>query len=414
MSKCGRLAKIMKGKEFLFLIPLFSVTSAFFLNNQPKYDRTLEHARQERAMSFLDTPLFKKYLLPGFVFQSVVIAGGYGTGRELVEFFLNFGPLGGLLGMLITTLMWSVLLALTFEFSRLFRAYDYRAFFKKLLGRAWPIFEILYFLFMMIVLAVIGSAAGVLLRDNFGLPYMSGVLVMLAAIGLLTFLGSRSIEKFLSSWSIVLYIVYGIFFVVALIKFGPAIQKSLSEAEILPQWALGGFKYALYNMGIIPAVFFCLRHIERRKEAVSAGLIGGLIGILPAALFYISVLGHYPDVLPQEVPAVYVLRMTGIPALLILFQVVLFGTLIETGTGFIHAVNERIQSSLQEKGKALPRWLRPLVAVVLLLCGLGISTFGLISLIAKGYGTISWGFFAVYIIPLLTFGFFKIRSRGKS
>ena len=86
-------------------------------------------------MSFLNASSFKKYLLPGFVFQSVVIAGGYGTGRELVEFFLNYGPLGGLLGMLlVTTVIWSLILAVTFEFSRKFRAYDYRTFFKKLLG----------------------------------------------------------------------------------------------------------------------------------------------------------------------------------------------------------------------------------------------------------------------------------------
>ena len=39
------------------------------------------------------------YFLPGFLFQSVVIAGGYGTGRELVEFFLTQGPLGGLLAL---------------------------------------------------------------------------------------------------------------------------------------------------------------------------------------------------------------------------------------------------------------------------------------------------------------------------
>ena len=37
---------------------------------------------------------FQRYLLPGFVFQSGVIAGGYGTGRELVEFFLPYGPPG--------------------------------------------------------------------------------------------------------------------------------------------------------------------------------------------------------------------------------------------------------------------------------------------------------------------------------
>ena len=35
---------------------------------------------------------FRRYLLPGFVFEAAVIGGGYATGRELVEFFLPAGP----------------------------------------------------------------------------------------------------------------------------------------------------------------------------------------------------------------------------------------------------------------------------------------------------------------------------------
>ncbi|MFB0564508.1 MAG: hypothetical protein ACETWK_02375 [Candidatus Aminicenantaceae bacterium] len=343
----------------------------------------------------------------------MVIAGGYGTGREIVEFFLNYGPIGGILGMLlITTVMWSVMLALTFEFSRMFHAYDYRTFFKNLLGRYWFLFEILYLILLLFVLAVIGSAAGILIRDNFGIPYMFGVIIMLSAIGFLTFKGSGLIEKFLSGWSLVLYIIYGTFLVVAFLKFGPQIQKNFSDFAILPRWALGGFKYALYNLGIIPAVLFCINHIETRKEAICAGLIGGLIGILPGLLFYIAVISHYPAVLPQEVPAVFVLKKAGSPILLITFQIVLFGTLIETGTGFIHAVNERIQSALQAKGKSFPRWLRPLVASVLLISGIGISTFGLINLIAKGYGSISWGFLVIFIIPLMTLGLYKIIKKN--
>lgn len=363
-------------------------------------------------MFFLNTSFFKKYLLPGFIFQSVVIAGGYGTGREIVEYFLNYGPLGGLLGMFaITTLMWSVILAVSFEFSRIFHAYDYRTFFKNLLGRFWFLFEINYFYNLLLVLAVIGSAAGALLRDNLGIPYIVGVMIILAAIGFLTFEGSGLIEKFLSGWSIVLYLIYGVILIVAFVKFGPQIQKSLASAVIQPRWALGGFKYALYNMGVIPAVLFCLKHIETRREALCAGLSGGLIGILPGFLFYIAVIGHYPLVLPEEVPAFYILQKIGSPLLLIAFLVVLFGTLIETGTGFIHAVNERLQSDLQARGKEFPRWLRPLVALVLLMCGLGISTFGLITLIAKGYGSLSWCVFAVFIIPLMTIGLYKIVKK---
>ncbi len=36
---------------------------------------------------------FQRFLLPGFVFQSVIISGGHSTGRELVEFFMGAGPI---------------------------------------------------------------------------------------------------------------------------------------------------------------------------------------------------------------------------------------------------------------------------------------------------------------------------------
>lgn len=367
-----------------------------------------------QQMIFLRSTFFKKYLLPGFVFQSVIIAGGYGTGRELVEYFLNYGPLGGLLGMfLISMLMWSVIMAVTFEFARKFKAYDYRTFFMRLLGRFWFLFEVLYIIYLFIVLAVIGSAAGVILRDNFGLPYLLGVMIMLAGVGFLTFKGSRLIENFLSLWSMVLYFIYIIFFVVALTKFGPAIQQNLASGTVLPGWAVSAFKYAFYNLATIAAVLFCLNHIETRREAVVAGLLCGPIGILPAFLFFTAVLGHYPEVLPVEIPAVYVLQRAGLPALLGLFQVMLFGTLIETGTGMIHSVNERIHATLQARGKELPRQYRPLVASAFLLVALGISTYGLITLIAKGYGTASWGFLVVYILPLMTLGLYKIVRAGR-
>ena len=107
------------------------------------------------------------------------------------------------------------------------------------------------------------------------------------------------------------------------------------------------------------------------------------------------------------------LQKIGFPAFLIIFQVVLFGTLIETGTGLIHAVNERLQSTLKSKGKELLQWQRPVIATILLCIALGLSTFGLIALISKGYGTISWGFMVVYIVPMATIGLYRIiKSNG--
>lgn len=362
-------------------------------------------------MNFLNSPFFKKYLLPGFVFQSVIIAGGYGTGREIVEYFLNYGPLGGLFGMVVTTLVWSVVLAIVFEFARYFHAFDYRTFCRKLLGPFWLVFEIIYLFFILIVLAVVGSAAGLILRDNFSLPYLLGVSIMFITVVFFTFRGSQIIEKFFSVWSILLYFVYAVFLIVALFKFGTNIQTKLWLNIILPNWAVSGFRYALYNLGLVAGILFCLNHVTKRKEAIWAGLIGGVIGILPAFLFYIATIGFYPEILSKELPSIFLLQEMGVSVLLFGFQIVLFGTLIETGTALIHSVNERIQTMLERKGKVLPQWQRPLIAVVFLIIALAISTFGLINLIAKGYGAASLAFLFVFILPLIFFGIYKIVKK---
>src|SRR5579862_9526656 len=89
---------------------------------------------------------FQRWILPGLAFKAVVIGGGYATGRELAEFFLPSGPLGGLIAIAVATLVWSLVCALTFRYSYVYQLLDYRAFFGKLLGRGWIVFETIYFL----------------------------------------------------------------------------------------------------------------------------------------------------------------------------------------------------------------------------------------------------------------------------
>src|SRR3984957_16393000 len=108
----------------------------------------------------LKSSWFQRIVLPGLAFKAVVIGGGYATGRELVEFFLPSGPRGGLAGMVLAMLIWSVVCATTFRLARLWRSLDYRAFFDRLLGKFWPLFDIAYLVCTVLVLSVFGAAAG--------------------------------------------------------------------------------------------------------------------------------------------------------------------------------------------------------------------------------------------------------------
>ena len=365
-------------------------------------------------MNFVNSNTFKKYFVPGIIFQSVVIAGGYGTGRELVEFFLNFGTLGGFIAMIaISGVIWSAVCAATFEFARVFKAYDYRTFFTKLLGKGWWLYEACYMVLLLIVLAVIASSAGSILNELLGLNYYVGVVGMMIGVGALIFKGTDAIEKFLSYWSFLLYGIYILFLVITFTKFGSNISNSFATGTAESGWVLGGFKYAFYNLGIIPAVLFSVRHIETRKEAVGAGILAGIIGIIPGVLLYVAMMGFYPEILTVAVPTVHILNAINSPVLQFTFQLVLFGTLIETGTGFIYAVTERISSVYKEKESKMPTWIVPTLTLLLLAVGVFIAQFGLIGLIAKGYGTITWGFFIFYVIPILTLGIVKIRNNDK-
>jgi uncharacterized membrane protein YkvI len=357
----------------------------------------------------INSRLFKAIILPGLIFQSVVIAGGYATGRELVEFFLNRGPLEGLLGLATATIIWSVVLALSFELSRMTKSYDYKSFFQLLLGRGWFLFEIAYAMILVLVLSVIGTAAGAMFSVVTGLPPLSGTLLLVCAIGFLTFKGSETIEKVLAGWSIVLYLTYAAFLFWGFRKFGGDIIEHLTFNEQSSDWFVGGVKYAAYNLAVVPTILFCVNHIESRKEAFTAGILGGLLAIIPAILFYLVMVGFYPGILTSAVPVNDILGAMQMPLLLIIFNVVIFGTFIETGTALLHAVNERIANAYIKEGKILPGYVRPIVALVLLILSIFVGEkVGLINLIANGYGMLTYVFLAVFILPLFTIGVYKI------
>lgn len=356
------------------------------------------------------TSVFRRYFLPAFVFQSVVIGGAYGTGRELIEFFMAEGPLGGLLGIFVTMAVFSAVSMVTYELARLWHAFDYRHFFQGLLGPAWWLFEVCYVVLLLIVLAVVAAAAGSIVQATFGIDYWIGVGTVMVAVGALVFGGNSAIERFFSVWSFLLYALYVVFFAWCFRDFGGAIAANLGSEPAGRGWAWAGLSYAGYNLAVIPPVLATLRLHATRRETFTAGAITGPIAMIPAVLFHLAAVGQYPGIMEATVPANTLLELLGSRAFQVAFQVVLFGTLVETGSGLIHAFNERVAGLWTDRGDALPTWVRPLVAVALLGTGTVLSSFGLIDLIARGYGTLTLGFIAVYVIPVLTLGVWKLRA----
>lgn len=362
----------------------------------------------------LNGRFFRVYIVPGAVFQSVMIGGGYGTGREIVEFFTSYGMLGGLLGMGIAFACLAVVLALTFEFARRYQVYDYRNFFKRLLGPSWVAFELLIILLFLLVLAVLASAAGNILHDHLGISYTAGLAVLLAVVGLLAFFGRDLIARVLTYWSFFLYAVFLTFFVLVLSRDWAPISEALGHAEVLEGWWRSGFKYALYNIAAAPLLLYVARVFETRGEAMRSGVIAGAIAMLPAVVFQVAFFADYPDILQQPIPTYWMMNNLGMDFLLVVYTIMLFGTFIETGAGMLQGINERIDAWLEEKrGRGLGRAAHAAIAVSAIGVSALLSLLGITVLIARGYGTMAWGFLLVYVTPLLTFGVYRMFRPGR-
>jgi uncharacterized membrane protein YkvI len=358
---------------------------------------------------------FQRYLLPGLAFKAVVIGGGYATGRELAEFFLPSGPQGGLLAILLAMVIWSAVCAVTFCLACVAASWDYRTFFKNLLGPLWVLFEAAYVLFIILILAVFGAAAGAIGAAVLGWSPIAGTCCLIVSISLVAAYGNASVEQLFKWVSIFLYAIYGVFVVLSLFAFGDRILVNLSIPMPRDGWVSGGLTYAGYNVVGAVIILPVLRHLGNTREALAAGMLAGPLAMIPALLFFICMIAYYPEIGNEPLPSDFLLRRLNFPAFHFLFQLMIFLALLESGTGCVHAINERVARAYAARnGRPLSKVLRLAITGTLLLGSIFLAArFGLVTLIARGYRGLAYVFLGVFVFPVMTLGVRKLCTANR-
>jgi uncharacterized membrane protein YkvI len=334
--------------------------------------------------------------------MSIVIGGGYATGREIVEFFLTAGPVAGLAGLAVTAATWSVVAALSFDLAREASTFDYQRFFRVLLGRAWPLFDLSYVAILVLVLCVLGAAAGEIGATLLGVPKLAGAIALLALVTLFAYFGTTAIERLFSVWGVGMCIAYATLLAASLWLFRDSIMNALvSHPAGSRGWAVGGLQYAGYNVAVIPAILYCARHQRSRRDALISGALCGPIAILPGLCLYLALLAVYPAALAAPIPLQLLLQRIDLAWLEVGLQVMIFGTLVQTGIGVLQGFTARLFSARPSgvRHDVLRRTATTfLVAAFAILVA---DRVGIVALIARGYGTLSWLIIATFVVPLL-------------
>ncbi|MDE2921482.1 MAG: hypothetical protein OYL92_06670 [Acidobacteriota bacterium] len=358
---------------------------------------------------------FHTLLLPAIIAQSMIIGGGYATGREVVQYAGRFGNWGWL-SVAIIAVCFSLVMALAFELARLAGAYDYKAWSRNLVGPFWWLVDLLFLSMMLLVIAVMTAAIGEVLQQTLAFPKPLSLILALACVGFLTWRGSGFIERAKTWGSAALYLGYCAFSVLVLTApvTEPAAPPPPGAEAGAGEVVITAVLYVAYNVAVVPAVLFCLHRQTRRSDTFASGILSGLAMTIPFALTLACLLRFpHASVMEAEVPWLRLIgtaadgRAGGAALWIAIFGLVAGWTLIETAVGSIHALLHRVERNLGD----LPRRWRPasgaltprqkaLTAVLVLAAAAGLSTIGIIDLVARGYGTLAWGFIALIVLPL--------------
>jgi uncharacterized membrane protein YkvI len=127
-----------------------------------------------------------------------------------------------------------------------------------------------------------------------------------------------------------------------------------------------------------------------------------------------------PQVVDAEVPWLPMLAAAGTErggaALWVaIFGVVAGWTLLETAIGGIHALVDRLERNLDDlptflrpRGGGMEPWQRAAVSLAVLGAAGLLARMGIIDLVKRGYGALSWGFILLVALPLLVVGTARI------
>ena len=366
---------------------------------------------------------FGTIVLPAIILQSVLIGGGYATGREIVEYGAQYGA-SGWIAVLGIWIGFSVMAVLTFELARVFEVYEYKSFIKELIWKAWPLFDLLFLAMAVLIIAIMASAAGEIMQETLGIPYLVGILVIIAVVGVLAYYGAWLIEEFKTIGSAGLYIAFIAFAGIVIAATWGDVTSTFAtgDTSYAADASIGavvqsGILYVGYNLAVFPAVFFALHRQTTREETLTAGLLAGTLMSLPFALSYVAMMGFYPQesVMDAPVPWLPMLDAVGGTAIIALYGIVVGWTLIETSVGLIHAILDRIDADIDEVDagplegtEGLSRPQRGALGVGILTGAVVLSQVGIIALVAQGYTIMAYFFIALFAIPLLTVGVYRI------
>lgn len=357
-----------------------------------------------------------------FVWFTTHFGGGFASGRQLIDFFVSYGWYAVLMPLVAVGIQ-AVVFYYAWKYAMEKQLFDYKSWTLSFYQPAEKIFsnlfEIMYLLVLLTATAVAFATGGATITTVLGTPYLLNTFIIAGAMLLLTIFGAHVVRKAAKYVAYVIIIGLLVIYIPNVLTSWAAIWENVGALQSGAETNPGTFGAALWSAILYAAFQTCalgayLAHTDalKNKGDVMKAAAGGFL--LNYGLLILATLGimiYYTDgILGEAVPALFIVQHgVGAAWMVPMISILIVLGAVSTGVNFIYGMTNRIVTWLGRKDKTpadeITLRKRSIISSsIYVALTWSIAQFGLIPLVARGYGFLGYVGIVIIILPVLIKG----------
>ncbi len=312
----------------------------------------------------------KAILQVAATYIGTIIGAGFATGKEVVQFFSQYGMIG-IVGILISGYLFIWLGTKSMLIAKRINANSYQEVNDYLFGeKIGRMVNIVFLIMLFGVTSVMFSGAGAVFREQLGLPAQLGIWLSIILCYIAVIKGMKGL-LFVNSIIVPMMLSFSFVIITAF----PESTIYYGEAPHIGMVLLSALAYASYNIALGQAVLVPLgRDCENETIIRWGGFLGGL------GLTFILITSHLalitiPNVTSYSIPMAEIIKIIG-TLIHFLFVLVVYGEIYTTLIGNVYGISRKLS------GKETPK--RTVIIYILIICYF-VSLIGFDSLVKYLY-----------------------------
>ncbi|MFD1735097.1 hypothetical protein ACFSCX_00840 [Bacillus salitolerans] len=285
----------------------------------------------------------KAILQVAATYIGTIVGAGFATGREVVQFFSQYGMIG-LIGILICGYLFIWIGIKIMLIAKRIQANSYQEVNEYLFGeRTGKYVNIIFIIMLFGVTSVMLSGTGAVFREQLGLPAQLGILLTLTLCYVAVIKGMKGL-LFVNSLIVPLMIIFSLIVLTAF----PSATEFYGEQTSLWKVLLSAIAYASYNLALCQAVLVPLGRDSENESVIRwGGFLGGL------GLTFILITSHLAlltidNMTAYSIPMAEIIKTIG-TVLHIMFVFVIYGEIYTTLIGNVYGISRKLSGSTKPK-----------------------------------------------------------------